>query len=81
MFNGRGSKDLIDYRTKLACWLDDAAKWLRQPKSDTESKSSFVDLAPTDQADPSGIYSDALTEATGNPRVAPDQFDQPSHPR
>lgn len=67
--NGRGFKDLSDYRKKLAGWLNDAAKWLNQPKSDTESKSRFVDLAPTDKADPSGIYSDALTEATDNPRV------------
>lgn len=66
---GRGFRDLSDYRKKLAGWLNDAAKWLNQPKSDTESKSRFVDLAPTDKADPSGIYSDALTEGTDNPRV------------
>ena len=67
--NGRGFKDLSDYRTKLAGWLNDAAKSLSQPKSGAERKSRFVDLAPTDKADPSGIYSDALTEATDNPRV------------
>ena len=67
--NGRGIKNLSDYRTNLSGWLNDAAKWLSQPKSNAESKSRFVDLAPTDKADPSGIYSDALTEATDNPRV------------
>ncbi len=31
--------------------------------------SQYVDLAPTDQADPAGVYSAALAKATSNPRV------------
>ena len=34
-----------------------------------EAPSNFVDLAPTDQADESGVYSDALEYALGRPRV------------
>jgi hypothetical protein len=33
-------------------------------------QSKFVDLAPTDKADESGVYSDALLYATSNPRVS-----------
>ena len=35
-----------------------------------ESPSKFVDLAPTDQADKSGVYSDALEYALGRPKVS-----------
>ncbi|WP_336232511.1 YobI family P-loop NTPase [Thalassospira sp. CH_XMU1458] len=34
-----------------------------------DNRSEYVDLAPTDKADPSGIYSRALLEATSNPNV------------
>jgi len=68
-FNGRGFKVLSDYRTKLAGWLNYTAEWISRSQSGTESKSRYVDLAPTDKADPSGIYSGALAEATNNPRV------------
>jgi hypothetical protein len=60
---------LFDYRTKLASWLATAAERLaRRPEGPGDGKK-FVDLAPTDEADPSGVYSGALTEATSNPRV------------
>lgn len=35
-----------------------------------EPPSKFVDLAPTDQADKSGVYSDALEYALGRPKVS-----------
>ncbi|MGE4305644.1 MAG: hypothetical protein AB7E24_16640 [Novosphingobium sp.] len=35
-----------------------------------EAPSKFVDLAPTDQADKSGVYSDALEYALGRPKVS-----------
>ena len=35
-----------------------------------EAKSKFVDLAPTDQADRSGVYSEALKYALGRPKVS-----------
>lgn len=40
----------------------------RRPE-ETARPTRYVDLAPTDEADPSGVYSAALTEATSNPRV------------
>ena len=59
----------MKYRTTLARWLTKAADWLiRQPRKSGEG-TKFVDLAPTDEADPSGVYSRALLEATSNPRV------------
>ncbi|WP_421873031.1 ATP-binding protein [Nitratireductor rhodophyticola] len=35
----------------------------------TQDSSEYVDLAPTDKADKSKIYTDALTKATNNPNV------------
>ena len=44
--------------------------WLRLTGNDADATSPrYVDLAPTDKADKSGIYSDALTYATNNPNV------------
>lgn len=60
---------MCDYRTKVAGWLNYAAEWIDRPLSELDNKSKFVDLAPTDKADQAGVYSDALTEATDNPRV------------
>jgi len=42
---------------------------LRPSDQPTEAASSFVDLAPTDEADQTGIYSKALLFATRNPKV------------
>ncbi|MBO9508486.1 hypothetical protein [Thalassospira sp. A3_1] len=38
-------------------------------KNSVPDNSDYVDLAPTDKADPDGIYSDALLHATKNPNV------------
>ena len=46
-----------------------AADWLTRMSKDVVVESRYVDLAPTDQADPEGAYSAALIEATNNPRV------------
>ena len=42
---------------------------LRPSDRPAEAPSSFVDLAPTDEADKAGIYSKALLFATRNPKV------------
>lgn len=42
---------------------------LRPSDEPAEEPSSFVDLAPTDEADTAGIYSKALLFATRNPKV------------
>lgn len=54
---------------KLVGWLSWAANRLEAQPDEAGGKSKFVDLAPTDQADASGVYSGALIEATENPRV------------
>jgi hypothetical protein len=38
-------------------------------KYNNQNNSTYVDLAPTDKADPSGVYSDALMYAIQNPDV------------
>ncbi len=58
-----------DYRTKVVGWLNRAADLIGRPPGDIDKKSKFVDLAPTDKADQAGVYSEALAEATNNPRV------------
>lgn len=60
---------MFDYRTKLAAWLNSVANWLTRKPEEAGGGSGYVDLAPTDQADPAGVYSAALTKATNNPRV------------
>jgi len=54
---------------KLADWLTTAAHCLTQKPEETREGSLLVDLAPTDNADPTGVYSTALAEATDSPRV------------
>lgn len=60
---------MFDHRTKLAGWLTKAANRLNGEPEGAGAGSRYVDLAPTDQADPAGVYSTALTKATSNPRV------------
>ena len=49
----------IELRASLGRWISNSG----------QNNSEYVDLAPTDKADKSGIYSDALTKATKNPNV------------
>ena len=57
------------YRFKLAGWFITAADRLTRKPEEAGAGTRYVDLAPTDQADPAGVYSAALTKATNNPRV------------
>lgn len=41
-----------------------------RPTDAVETQSKFIDLAPTDDADVAGVYSDALLYATRNPNVS-----------
>ncbi|WP_292516403.1 ATP-binding protein [Mesorhizobium sp.] len=52
----------FDFFSKLELLLTDHDAGAPPPR--------YVDLAPTDKADKSGIYSDALTYATNNPNVS-----------
>ncbi|WP_370168916.1 YobI family P-loop NTPase [Sinorhizobium fredii] len=60
---------MFEYRAKLADWLTAAADRLNRRPHDAGAAPKYVDLAPTDQADTTGVYSTALTKATSNPRV------------
>ena len=51
---------------KLSEFSMPVVSWL---KNSVPDNSDYVDLAPTDKADPDGIYSDALLHATKNPNV------------
>lgn len=54
---------------KVANSLQSLASWLDSDDGADKVKSKFVDLAPTDAADQSGIYSKALLFAISNPKV------------
>lgn len=43
--------------------------WLERKDRSTDMQSRFVDLAPTDEADRTGIYSEAILFATNNSKV------------
>ncbi|OSQ31191.1 DNA-binding protein [Thalassospira sp. MCCC 1A03138] len=51
---------------KLSKFWMSVVSWF---KNSVPDNSDYVDLAPTDKADPDGIYSDALLHATKNPNV------------
>ena len=59
---------------KMRAWLrttnERMRAWLGSTNDAVVMPSKFIDLAPTDQADQAGVYSDALLFATSNPRVS-----------
>ena len=50
--------------------LNGISDWLESKGRLGNMKSKFVDLAPTDEADKAGVYSDAILFATSNPRIS-----------
>lgn len=50
--------------------LDSAVSWLERKDHANDMQSKFVDLAPTDNADKSGTYAEALRFATNNPKIS-----------
>lgn len=60
---------MFDYRTKLAGWLTSAANYIVRKPEDTAEGALLIDLAPNEDADPTGAYSAALTRATSSDRV------------
>ncbi|MEH6702965.1 YobI family P-loop NTPase [Parasphingorhabdus sp.] len=63
-----------EHITTLAHWfsgqLYSFAALMESTGRPTVTQSKFVDLAPTDQADKSGVYSEALLYATNNTKVS-----------
>lgn len=60
--------------TKIGRWISDKlieiAEALRLRSALPVGPPKFIDLAPTDEADPGGVYSAALTFATDSPNVS-----------
>jgi len=59
--------------TVLILWVSDrlhrVAFWLESKDRSADTQSKFVDLAPTDEADKAGVYSEAVLFATKNEKV------------
>jgi len=64
---------MIKTITALTRWLanslNSVVSWLESKDTVTAKQSKFVDLAPTDEADKAGVYSEAILFATNNPKV------------
>lgn len=54
----------------LANSLNCIVSWLEGKDRSTDMQSKFVDLAPTDEADKAGVYSEAILFATNNAKVS-----------
>jgi len=50
--------------------LNSITSWLESKDSSDDMQSKFVDLAPTDEADEAGVYSEAILFATKNDKVS-----------
>lgn len=65
---------MIKTITSLTRWLANSlysiVSWLESKDRSAELQSKFVDLAPTDEADKAGVYSEAILFATNNARVS-----------
>lgn len=63
-------KIIISISLWLANSLNRIVSWLESKDRSADMQSKFVDLAPTDEADKTGVYSEAILFATNNPKVS-----------
>lgn len=63
-------KTITSLTRRLANRLDSLVSWLESKDSSANTPSKFVDLAPTDEADKTGVYSEAILFATNNRKVS-----------
>ncbi|OOE54909.1 DNA-binding protein [Salinivibrio kushneri] len=63
------NKMITSFLRWLIKGLDKIMSWLEQ-KNANDMQSKFVDLAPTDDADKAGTYSEALRFATNNSKIS-----------
>ncbi|ABA89665.1 hypothetical protein Pcar_2426 [Syntrophotalea carbinolica DSM 2380] len=65
---------MIKTITSLTRWLANSiysiVSWLESKDRSANMQSKFVDLAPTDEADKVGVYSEAILFATNNAKVS-----------
>ncbi|MDX7762877.1 ATP-binding protein [Aeromonas caviae] len=63
-------KTITSLTRRLANRLDSLVSWLESKDRSANTPSKFVDLAPTDEADKTGVYSEAILFATNNRKVS-----------
>ncbi|MFM5854643.1 ATP-binding protein [Aeromonas rivipollensis] len=63
-------KTITSLTRRLANRLDSAVSWLESKDCSGHTSSKFVDLAPTDEADKTGVYAEAILFATNNSKVS-----------
>lgn len=63
-------KTITSLTRRLANRLDSVVSWLESKDRSANIPSKFVDLAPTDEADKTGIYSEAILFATSNSNIS-----------
>lgn len=63
-------KTITSLTRRLANRLDSVVSWLESKDHFANTPSKFVDLAPTDDADTTGVYSEAILFATSNSKVS-----------
>lgn len=63
-------KTITSLTRRLANRLDSLVSWLESKDRSANTPSKFVDLAPTDEADKTGVYSEAILFATNNTKVS-----------
>ncbi len=65
---------MIKTITSLTRWLANSlnsiVSWLESKDRTADMQSKFVDLAPTDDADKAGVYSEAILFATNNAKIS-----------
>lgn len=63
-------KKITSFRYLLLSLLNNIVSWLERSNHSEIEQSKFVDLAPTDEADKEGIYTEAILFATNNTKVS-----------
>lgn len=64
------SKIITSLTRRLASSLNSIVFWLERQASSVKAQSKFVDLAPNDEADEAGVYSEAILFATNNEKIS-----------
>jgi hypothetical protein len=63
-------KTITSLTSRFTKRLNSFVSWLESKYLTTDLQSKFVDLAPTDEADKAGVYSEAILYATKNAKVS-----------
>lgn len=69
LVHNRMIKTITSLTRWLAYSLNSIVSWLESKDRSADTQAKFVDLAPTDEADKAGVYSEAILFATNNAKV------------